>query len=193
MKIVGTDGPAVERALLAGELVCGCGGRLAPWGHARVRVVRHRDRVERRRPRRSRCAGCGTTHVLLGEDTLLRRRDSVEVIGAALAAKAGGRGQRRSGRALGVDPSTVRGWLRCFARNAEAVRVFFTGLAHRLDPMLGPLAPASGVLADAVEAIGVAARAASLRVGARPPWRFASAATGGRLLSNTGCLYQGAL
>jgi len=132
------------------------------------------------------------THVLLAEDTLLRRRDVVEVIGAALAAKARGRGQRRSARALGVHVSTVRGWLRRFARAAEAVRAFFTAVAHQLDPLLAPLAPASSVAADAVEAIAVAARAASLRAGVRPPWHFASAATGGRLLTNTGCLYPGA-
>lgn len=140
VKIVGTDALEVERALLAGELACPCGGRLGPWGHARVRVVRRRGGEEHRRPRRSRCVACEATHVLLGEDTLLRRRDSVEVIGAALAAKAGGQGQRRSARALGVHVSTVRGWLRRFARASEAVRAFFSALAHRLDPLLAPLA-----------------------------------------------------
>lgn len=192
MKIVGTDVLEVERALLAGELACPCGGRLAPWAHARERDVRRRGGVERRRPRRSRCARCGLTHVLLGEDTLLRRRDAVEVIGAALAAKAKGQGQRRSGRALGVQPSTVRNWLRRFASAAEAIRAFFTALAHQLDSMLTPLAPAASVLADAVEAVAVAARAAVQRFGPRHPWRFASAASGGALLANTGCLYPGA-
>jgi hypothetical protein len=55
VKIVGTDALEVERALLAGELVCPCGGRLRPWGHARERVVRRLGREGRRRPRRSRC------------------------------------------------------------------------------------------------------------------------------------------
>lgn len=192
MKIVGTDALEVERALLAGELACPCGGRLQPWGHARQRVVRRRGAEERRRPRRSRCADCRATHVLLAEDTLLRRRDAVEVIGAALAAKAVGQGQRRSARALGVQPSTVRNWLRRFASVAEAVRSFFTALAHRLDPMLAPLLPASSLVANAVEAVAVAARAAAQRFGPRPPWCFASAASGGTLLSNTGCLYPSA-
>lgn len=193
MKIVGTDAVEVERALVAGELVCPCDGRLRPWGHARERVVRRLEREEHRRPRRSRCAGCGLTHVLLAEDTLLRRRDAVEVIGAALSAKAAGQGQRRSARALGVQPSTVRGWLRRFASVAEAVRAFFTTLAHRLDPMLAPLAPAADALADAVEAVAVAARAGVQRFGPRHPWHFASAASGGLLLSNAGCLYPGAV
>lgn len=192
MKIVGTDALEVERALLAGNLACPCGGRLRPWGHARRRVVRRRGPDERRRPRRSRCADCQATHVLLAEDTLLRRRDGVEVIGAALAAKAAGQGQRRSARALGVPPSTVRNWLRRFASVAEAVRALFTTLAHQLDPMLAPLAPTSSSVADAVEAVAVAARAAVWRFGPRPPWRFASAASEGRLLSNTGCLYRSA-
>lgn len=193
MKIVGTDVADVERGLWVGGLACSCGGRLRPWGHARVRVVRTRDGEERRRPRRSRCATCSVTHVLLAEDTLVRRRDDVEVIGAALAAKASGRGQRRSARLLGVPVSTVRGWLRRFARAAEALRALFTGLAHRLDPLLAPIAPGPSVVADAVEAIAVAARAASLRLGARPPWHFASAATGGRLLSNTSCPARSAI
>ncbi|MEO6120814.1 MAG: helix-turn-helix domain-containing protein [Acidimicrobiales bacterium] len=192
MKIVGTDAPEVERALLAGGLACpGCTGRLRPWGHARVRVVRHRDDEERRRPRRTRCGRCALTHVLLAEDCLLRRRDDVEVIGAALAAKAVGHGQRRIARDLGRLAPTVRNWLRRFSAGAAAIRTLFTVLAHDLDPMLGPIEPAGSAVADAVEAIAAAARAAVGRLGPRHPWLFASAATGGRLLSNTSCLYRG--
>lgn len=130
--------------------------------------------------------------MLISEDTLVRRRDGVEVIGAALAAKARGRGHRRAAGVLGVPASTVRGWLRRFARAAEAVRVWFTVLAHDLDPLLEPLAPAGSVLGDAVEAIAVAARAGALRLESRPPWSFASAATAGRLLSNTNCPWEAA-
>lgn len=193
MKIVGTDALEVERGLLAGELACpGCAGELRPWSYALSRVVRRAEGEEHRRPRRARCVDCGSTHVLLAEDTLLRRRDHVEVIGAALAAKARGQGHRRSAVALGVPASTVRNWLRCFASAAEAIRMFFTALAHRLDPMLGPLAPAVTVFADAVEAVAVAARAAVGRLGPRPPWRFASAASAGRLLANTSWFYPAA-
>ena len=187
MKIVGTDTLEVERALLAGELECpGCGGRLGPWGSARWRVVRRPGGDERRRPRRARCVGCAATHVLISTDTLLRRRDLVEVIGAALVAKALGVGHRRVAAMLGLPVSTVRGWLRRFAANAEQVRVWFTVLAHDLDPLLAPIAPTGTAVGDAVEAVAVAARAASLRLAPVAPWSFASSASRGRLLSNTG-------
>ncbi len=188
VKIVGTDALEVERALVAGEFSCpGCGGRLRPWGTARWRVVRRRDGEQRVRPRRSRCADCGATHVLLGDDTFLRRRDGAEEIGAALAARARGVGHRRSALSLGVPPSTVRGWLRRFASSADAIRSWFTVLAHDMDLMLAPLAPTDSAFGDAVEAIAVAARAGSLRVATMQPWRFASTVSFGRLLSNTGC------
>ncbi len=188
MKIVGTDAAEVERVLLSGGLACpSCVGRLAPWGRARERVVRLGDHEERRRPRRSRCARCAMTHVLLAEDCLLRRRDAAAVIGAALAAKAAGHGHRRIAADLGRLAPTVRNWLRRFAAGAEAIRSFFTVLAHDLDTMLGAIAATPCALADAVEAVACAARAAVGRLGPRPPWSFASAATGGRLLSNTNC------
>jgi hypothetical protein len=187
LKIVGTDDAEVERALVAGEIECpDCGGWLRPWGSARRRVVRQRGCDERRRPRRSRCARCTVTHVLIRTDTLLRRRDLAEVIGAVLVAKAMGVGHRRAASMVGVPVSTVRGWLRRFAVNAEGVRVWFTVLAHRFDPMLAPLAATASLLGDAVEAVAVAARAASLRLAPLQPWWFASAASAGRLLSNTG-------
>lgn len=187
MKIVGTDPLEVERALLAGELGCpDCAGRLYPWGWARWRVLRCGEVVLRHRARRSRCTSCAVTHVLISADSLLRRRDGVEVIGAALVAKASGSGHRRVAEMLGLPVSTVRGWLRRFAVNAGMVRVWFTVLAHDLDPLLGPIGPAGSVVGDAVEAIGVAARAAVLRLGPVGAWSFASSASRGRLLSNTG-------
>ena len=124
--------------------------------------------------------------MLISADSLLRRRDVAEVIGVALAAKASGVGHRRAATAVGVPVSTVRGWLRRFAVNAEAIRVWFTVLAHGLDPMLAAVVPTTTALGDAVEAIAVAARAASLRLAVVRPWSFASAASAGRLLSNTG-------
>ena len=188
LRIVGTDSAEVERALAAGELDCpACEGRLRPWGSARQRVVRGAGGEQRRRPRRTRCDECRVTHVLIWEDTLLRRRDEVTVIGAALAAKAAGHGHRWSAAVSGVPVSTVRGWLRRFAASVVEIRGWFTVLAHDLDRLLGPVQPQWSVFADAVEAVGVAARAAVLRLGVRAPWSFASAATGGRLLSNTGC------
>lgn len=193
MKIVGTDAAEVERVLVAGGLTCpSCAGRLESWGHARERLVRLGDDEDRRRPRRSRCARCAMTHVLVAEDCLLRRRDAVAVIGAALVAKAAGHGHRRIARDLGRLAPTVRNWLRRFAAGAEAIRSFFTVLAHDLDPLLGAIDPTPTPFADAVEAIATAARVGVLRLGPRRPWSFASAATGGRLLSNTNCPWAGA-
>jgi len=115
------------------------------------------------------------------------------VIGEALAARAAGMGHRGAAVLVGAPASTVRGWFRRFAANAEAIRVWFTVLAHGLDPLLAPVAPTGTPLGDAVEAIAVAARAASLRLAPVAPWSFASAASGGRLLSNTGCPWAAAV
>lgn len=60
-------------------------------------------------------------------------------------------------------------------------------LAHGLDPLLGAVSPTGSRVGDGVEAIAVAARASSLRLGVLRPWWFASKASKGRLLSNTGC------
>ena len=134
--IVGTDAGEVERRLRAGELVCGCGGGLRPWGHARQRLIRG---VGVLRPRRARCSLCQVKHVLLAVSLLLRRADGVEVIGAALRMKAGGVGHRPIAALLGRPASTVRGWLRAFARNAEVVRSLLAALLVQLDPLTGPL------------------------------------------------------
>ena len=180
--MVGSDVVEVEQRLLAGELVCPCGGGLAPWGYARARSVRG---VGDLRPRRARCRACLLTHVLLAVSCLLRRADGVEVIGAALLAKASGAGHRRIAVRLERPVSTVRGWLRGFARNAEVVRSVFTGLLVALDPLTGPLAVHRSVFADAVEVVGVCAGAARRRlgvVGAVSPWQQAAAVTNGCLL-----------
>jgi hypothetical protein len=180
--MVGSDVSEVERRLRAGELGCPCGGDLAPWGHARERDVRG---VGVLRPRRARCAACLVTHVLLSVSCLLRRADSAEVIGAALRAKATGSGHRPIAAQLGRPSSTVRGWLRAFAGNAETVRSMFTVLLGQLDPLAGPLPAHPSVFADAVEVIGACVAAARRRlgvVGAVSPWRLAAAVTNGRFL-----------
>lgn len=118
-----------------------------------------------------------------------RRVDAVAVIGRAVSAAAGGVGHRQAARRVGRPASTVRGWLRRFAAVAARVATHFSVWAHRLDPNLGPIPPAGSVVADAVAAIGVAARAASLRFGPRPAWSWASVLTGGRLLANTNSLW----
>src|SRR5680860_1606964 len=89
--MVGTDLLEVDRLLIGGELRCpDCAGELRPWGHARERGVRDETTVVRVRPRRSSCSACRCTHVLLPASTLVRRADTVAVIGLALVAKAGG-------------------------------------------------------------------------------------------------------
>jgi hypothetical protein len=185
---VEADAGSVERRLAAGGVSCpGCGGRLAPWGWARLRVLRGPEgsRVLVR-PRRACCRRCRATHVLLPVVALARRADLVEVIGAALAAKAAGAGCRAIAAVLGRPVDTVRGWLRRFAARAEAVRVAFTVLLVDTGP--DPVAPAATgrPMTDAVAAIVGAAVAVAARwplLGAVSPWLAACAASGGRLLA----------
>ena len=189
MLMVCAEEATVEAELAGGALRCpACGGELGPWGHARERVIRG---VGRLRPRRAKCRGCGRTHVLLLALCLLRRRDAIAVIGAALAARAAGAGHRPIAERLGVPKDTVRGWLRRFARDAEAIRAHFSRWAFALDSGLGPVLPAGGVFADAVAVIGVAARAFVLRFGPREVWPVIAALTGGALLCHTSCPFPG--
>jgi hypothetical protein len=90
-----------------------CGGRLPPWSYAAVRRVRLLDGATQPvRPRRARCAACRPTQLLRPRYLLPRRADATEVIGAALVAKATGRGWRRIAAELGRPPGTVHRWLR---------------------------------------------------------------------------------
>jgi transposase-like protein len=184
--IVGTDGVAVERDLTGGRLTCPtCSSGLRPWGHGIAREVRLLIGSERRRFRRSICSSCGATHVLIPEDTLVRRRDAAEVIGTALTSKANGSGHRKIALALGRPVSTVRGWLRRFARMAVALREHFTRWAYALDPTHDSRSPGGSAVFDAIEALGVLAVVAVRRFGPRPAWSLASYLTAGRLLANT--------
>lgn len=120
--------------------------------------------------------------MLLPAVMLARRIDGVEVIGAALSAKALGSGHRTIARDLGRTESTVRRWLRRFARLASWWWRVFTLLFHDLDPLAVPVAPEGSVFADAVSVLALASAAAVRRVGPRPVWEFASGASGGLLL-----------
>lgn len=189
MLIVCAEQARVESELVGGVLSCpSCRGVLGPWGHARVRVVRCAAGERSLRPRRARCRTCTGTHVLLPDLCLLRRRDEVAVIGAAIRARVAGAGYRTIAGRLGVPADTVRGWLRRFAARAEQVRAHFVRWAFALDAELGAIAPAGSVLADALEAVAVAVRAWVLRFGPGEAWRIASVLSGGRLLCNTSCL-----
>lgn len=182
--VVSDDPNVVEAALRAGRFACGCGSRLAPWGYGRSRCLRDAGGQTRsQRPRRARCTSCGATTVLLADWSLPRRRDTIEVIGAALLAHAQGVGHRPIARRLGVPEGTVRGWLRRVRKNAEWVRVWATVLAHDCDPLLHPIRPTGSPVGDTVEALGTAAKALKLRLGGdRGGWPTIVALTHGRLL-----------
>jgi hypothetical protein len=125
--------------------------------------------------------------VLLPDVVLLRRRDEVVVIGAAIEAKVAGVGHRRIAERFGVPKDTVRGWLRRFAARAGQVRACFTRWAVTLDPELAPVLPAGSGVADALEAVAVATRAWVLRFGSGEAWRIAVVLSAGVLLCNTSC------
>jgi hypothetical protein len=185
---VGNDAARVEQMLEEGSLGCpACGGRLARWGYALGRTVFGPGREGRVvRPRRSRCTGCGVTHVLLPARLLLRRMDEAPVIGVALVAAARGLGHRGVARQLGIPGDTVRGWLRRAAGRAGQVREVFTRLAAALSGDPVPLEPAGSRLADALVAVAAAAAAAVARwpgLLTVSPWEVASAVTNATLLA----------
>ena len=184
---VEVDAARVEVRLAAGELGCpGCGGVLRPWGWARGRRVRRWSGSVWLRPRRSRCAGCGVSHVLLPVFVLVRRADAVGVIGAALAAKAAGAGGGVGGGLGGGRGGRVGGWRRRSAGRAEAVRAAFTVVLVGVG--VDPVVPAvtGSPFGDAVAAVVAAAVSVRSRwpgIGELPVWTLAAAVSGGRLLA----------
>ncbi len=149
MITVGDDPVDVDAALRRGEVSCpGCSARLAPWGSARPRAVRHGIEslgVRVYRPRRARCSGCRVTHVLLGVQFAVRRADAAEVIAAAVEKKVvAGWGHRRIAVWLGRPATTVRGWLRAFAGSASRIGEWFTALVLASAPDAAQVWPAAG-------------------------------------------------
>ncbi len=187
MLIVENDRSVVEQHLLAGRLRCpACrDGELRPWSRLPRRMVRHEDHEENLEPRRARCRNCGKTHVLLPDTCLAGRLNSAAVILRGLLLKAGGAGHRAVAAELGLPAGTVRGWLRRFAAVAEAVRVHMTIWAAFLDAAMPAVDPTGSSFADALESLGLAARACSLRLGRRPAASWATRLSAGQLLSNT--------
>lgn len=176
------DPDAARTALAAGELACpqsGCSGRLRTWSKARERPVRRRDGTSVRwRPDRAKCRSCRGSHVLLPVEFLPRRGYDVHVVGAALLAAAEGAGYRRAATAVGVPPSTVRGWLTSVrARSADlvATAIELTGAAGQDMSAQGRQPAWAGrALPEAVAALGSAARAFVLGLARpiRPPLRM---------------------
>ncbi len=192
MLIVCAEEARVEAELVGGRLGCpSCRGVLAPWGFARERSIRVLgDATVSLRPRRSKCWACSRTHVLLPDLCLLGRQYAAVVIGAAIEARVRRVGYRRIAAELGVPVRTVRRWLGRFAANAEAIRAHFTRWAFALDAELGAILPAGDGFADALEALGVAARSWVLRFGpGRGVWPLAALLSGGLLLATRGDLF----
>jgi len=186
MLIVADDRVEVEADLAAGRLFCPCCcvGVLGGWGCARLRQLRTREGLRWLRPRRGRCreGGCGATHVLLPEVCLARRQYVVEVIGEALLSS-GREGYRRVAERLGVPAETVRDWRRRFRSRAGVIAAHFLRWARALDSQLDLRVGRGSLVGDALEAIGVCARVASLLLARRAPWSWVSALTAGGLLA----------
>jgi uncharacterized membrane protein YphA (DoxX/SURF4 family) len=114
--------------------------------------------------------GYAATHVLLPDSCLVRRLDSVEVIGGAVLAGCG-RGIGRSLGRLGLPVETVRDWLRRARSRAAVIAGSFHAVGEGVDGSLVVSGVGEG-LAGAVEAIGLWARAASLVLGPRAWWSW---------------------
>ena len=129
------------------------------------------------------------TQVLLPVTVLAWRAYSVEVIGAALAARAGGRGHRLIGVRLGVPAATVRGWLRVVSGRLEATRLFLLQVARRAGVDQSVPKALGCPWRDLLAALGAAATAVTGRfgpvgvLGLVTAWQVAAACSAGRLLS----------
>lgn len=180
MFTVGTDARRVEEDLVARRLCCpDCTSPVAPWGHARSRRVRGRGESLRLRPRRVACATCACTHVLLPVSVLLRRADTVEVIGFALLRKTAGAGHRVIAAELDRPAGTVRGWLRRMTVLADRLRVVLLALAAECDAELALPDPAGSALGDLLAALGAACAAVTRRLGPCSPWQLLAAVSDG--------------
>jgi Domain of unknown function (DUF6431) len=133
---------------------------------------------------RLRCGPCRVTHALLPTFTLAWRLDAAETIGTVIGQAAGGCcGVRPAAARAGVPYTTARGWVRRFAARAPLTGAGFAALAVELGG--GAVAPAADAGLFALAAIGAAFTAAAALPGwaGLGVWRFASAVSGGRLIT----------
>jgi hypothetical protein len=127
--------------------------------------------------------------VLLPVTVLLRRAYAADVIGAALARRAGGAGHRAIAVGLSVPAGTVRGWLRAMAVRLVPARVLLLQVAHRAGVDLRVPESLGCAWRDLLAALGAATAAVTGRfgpVGVLGPvtaWQVAVAVSAGRLLA----------
>jgi hypothetical protein len=148
------------------------------------RYVRDAGRCRKIFIPRLRCPSCRVTHALLPAFLLAWRLDAAETVGTVIAAVTGGPGGvRPSAELVGVPYTTARGWCRRFAARAPALGVAFAALAVELGGE--PVRPPADAGLFALAAIEAAFDAAAGLPGwlAARMWRFASAVTGGRLIT----------
>jgi hypothetical protein len=122
------------------------------------------------------------THVLLPDVCLARRRDGVEVIGEALLSF-GRESYRLAAERLGVPAETVRDWRLRFRARAELIAAHFLRWARALDGAWPAPVGRDSLVAEALEAVGVCVRVASLVLARRAAWSWVSALTAGGLLA----------
>jgi transposase-like protein len=187
MIVVPNPGRA-EQTLQAGKMRCPrCSGRLRPHGHGRARTVRGLGQAAvPARPRRARCVRCGATQILLPGELTVRRADSTEVIGTALAAKAAGHGFRTIAAELGRPASTVRRWLRR-ARGPHARWLYLRAVERCAEidrSLLERPAPHKTSLGDALNLLAGAALRYRQRLSLPDPhWALIALFVHGRLIA----------
>ena len=186
MVTVEADQVRVESRLTDGQLDCPtCEGVLAPWGWARPRRVRGSAVAP---AAAGAVRGCLVTHVLLPVTVLLRRAYAVEVIGAALTARAAGLGHRRIGARLGVR--RARSVAGCGGGRAGWNRPgCFSAGGHRAGVDLAVPKALGSPWRDVLAAVGAATAAVTARfgtvgvIGPVTAWQVAAACSAGRLLA----------
>ena len=160
-----------------------CARPMVFWSGYR-RDVREAGRCRKIFVPRLRCGPCRVSHALLPAFVLAWRLDAAETIGSVIAQVAGGAcGVRPAAERAGVPHTTARGWVRRFASGAARLGPGFAALAVELG---GPaIAPPAGAGPFALAAISAAFGAAAGLPGwaALGAWRFASSATGGRVIT----------
>ena len=190
--IVARTAELAEDLLAAGALRCPrCHApELTAWGYGRERTVRsHAASAVKVRPRRVRCRGCGSTHIVLPAALQPRRADTTAVIGTALQHKADGLGYRRIAVLLDRPESTVRRWLRR-ATPGHLEWIYQRGIQRlaRLAPdTLAELHYTGNLLRHALTVLAATAYWDRHRYGfTDPPWTLIGLYTRGRLLAPPG-------